>query len=78
MDINGALEDFTAYVNLAPEEADGYVRRARLLIDSGNWEGANADLEVAKALAPNDPAIYLLQAQIQQHNDDHKAAVDSL
>ena len=52
-----ALEAAERAIRLAPDQSDGYVRRAairsRFLLD---WQGALADAERAQALGPGNPA----------------------
>ncbi len=52
-----ALSDLTKAIELGPDKAVAWLRRAQVRMESGDLEGAAADLAQARRLAPGDEEI---------------------
>lgn len=80
----GAIEDFTAAIALHRDYADAYMARGRTYSEL-NDARAQADLDKAIAIAPNDPLAFLYRANLKKDSDrwaesivdfDHALALD--
>jgi len=72
------LEQANERVAAHPEDARAYWRRAELRRESGDFEGALADLAAARSLDPQAPRTALLEARVHLDNGHALAAVQAL
>src|SRR5690606_1157106 len=74
--LDRALADYDRAIELDREDPRGYVRRGRLQVGRGDLAPAPADLERARALAPDDPEIRALADAIEEA-DPGEASVEA-
>ena len=60
--LDKALADFNYAIELAPNNSEGYHRRATVLMEQGKLADAVTDLVRAIALQPDNPSLYLDRA----------------
>lgn len=76
-DIPKAIGDLTSYLNIAPANADVFIKRAHLRIQTRNTKGAFEDYDQAIRLASKNPTYYYLRGYLASQNDlIDKAIVD--
>jgi tetratricopeptide (TPR) repeat protein len=72
-----AEEDFSKYIQMKPSDKRGYVRRATLYIQTGNFEAAQKDVTTLFSMNNQDDEAYYLQGVIYYHKRDYRRAIDS-
>ena len=73
-----ALEDFNAYLDLAPENVDGYLQRANAHCGKKNFDHALSDFNRALQINPNDAAVLLRRGQVYSALRKKKKAISDL
>ena len=77
-DLNGALDEFSETVRLAPNQAGGHYEKGRILYDLHRYPEAEIEQDAARKLDANfTPALYDL-ALIARRNGNHQAAAEFL
>lgn len=73
-DLQAAAESFTKYLESAPGDAEGFLRRARVRMGQKDLDGALADASAALAARPGAPEAYALRAEIHEARGQWKEA----
>jgi tetratricopeptide (TPR) repeat protein len=76
-----AVEDFSAAIRLAPEDADIldlFAARGEALVHLGLYQQALIDFDVAISIDPGDPGYYLLRGNAHRALMQYENAVDDL
>jgi tetratricopeptide (TPR) repeat protein len=72
--LDGAIDDYNAYVLLAPEEVDVYLQLSKIYERSGKNNLALSYLSRAIVMRPKDGNIYFKRAAIYDKLDRHEEA----
>lgn len=70
-----ALENYTQFIALEPDDEDGYFRRALVLKMSGKNEQADADFSKAIEIKPNWSSPYLYRGEVRAARGKYAEAV---
>lgn len=74
-ELREALEDIEKAIQLAPDSADLYIRRARARFQTGNAQGARADFDKAVALEPKSGEMRYERARFLSNSRQWKESM---
>jgi tetratricopeptide (TPR) repeat protein len=74
-DPDRAIQDLTRALELKPDDAEAYYRRAGLYAAKGDWDHAIADLSCAIELKPDNAQAYWRRGEISAGRRDWDSAV---
>jgi tetratricopeptide (TPR) repeat protein len=77
-DDQGAVEEYTALLDKAPDHVSARIERARARLDLGEHDNALRDLHAADRKRSGDATIFYLKAKAYHDLDDHLLARDYL
>ncbi len=76
--LSAALNDLSTFIQMEPNQAEGYFCRGRILANIGDLDAALDNLNRAVSINPGDATNYAARGDIHFQRDDPTKAIDDL